>query len=35
MVRLLKWFAFLSTALVPAAYASEAELHIPELDTYL
>jgi K(+)-stimulated pyrophosphate-energized sodium pump len=31
MVRLLKWFAFLSTALVPTAYASEAELHIPEL----
>ncbi len=29
MVRLLKWFAFLSV--MPAAYASEAELHIPEL----
>ena len=33
-MRLLKWFAFLSTALVPAAaFASEAELHIPELNT--
>ena len=31
MVRLLKWFAFLSAVLVPTAYAGEADLHIPEM----
>src|SRR6185437_10874525 len=31
MVRLLKWFAFLSAALVPSAFASEADLNVPPM----